>query len=442
MKTNTLGKIKKISIAALIISLFTGLYPANAETQQQRDIRLTKASHDLIKLYDAHKMGYTGKGQTIVVIDSGVSQHHDAIKPNLVDGYCSSQVACQNLWQQSGINAGSSRMLPGFSFTDEHGSLVSAIAAGKSNQYFPGGVAIDANIISINNNNGNHEGLLLALDWIYSIRNKYNVAAVVASFGFAGPGDRNNPDSCPILPDMSSRLKKLYDANIAFVAASGNGGAYSNVSYPACSPYSVAVGAVDSSGRITDYSDIGKEITVLAPAEVLGANEYNGYWIGGGTSSSTPVVAGAVAILKQVNPNATVDQIKKALASSKEYRNDIVWGNLPVLNIVNSIEAIKADKYSNIKVSRVVSSNTNIQSQVDVSFYKSEIDSLKVQLSASKDALDSANGIINNKDKALADLANELKSLKAELSLLKENNDSLVKKISKICKVKKKPAFC
>jgi subtilisin family serine protease len=226
---------------------------------------------------------------------------------------------------------------------DFHGSMVTGIIAGQANANAPGGIAPKAKVISIDNTDGNTEGLLSAMEWILEIKKKYNVVALSASIGAPNSsGVRGGSGDCSPGSELEKKINNLIAAGINVIFAAGNDGSFTKISFPACLPSVISVGALTYKGEIAEYSNVTKSITVMAPADIKSSNGSSGYFIGGGTSSATPVVAGAVALLKQAKPDATTDEIRKALQTSRTTVNDIVWGNLPVLDIPRAIEAIKS----------------------------------------------------------------------------------------------------
>jgi len=443
--------MKKI-IVVLIALVGLNVIPsyANQPVVDQSQIEKTNRSHALIGLPEAHKMGYTGKGQVIVIIDDGFLLSSPAFKDRVIDGYCSSREKCGEYYKKSGVAAGAAVKEPS-GRTLEHGTLVGSIAAGnKLPGIFPGGIAPDAKLISINNNSGHHEGILLALDWILSIKDKYNIAAVNGSFGLGSLGDRNNPNYCPNITDISQRLKKLRDNNIPFIAAAGNNGGFTKIMFPACNEHAIAVGATNESGSIESYSDISKEISVIAPATVLGASaNSDGYWIGGGTSSAAPVVAGAVAILKQVKPNATFDEIKKSLMTSSNYVDDLIYSQLPILDIPSSIKALQTNSYSNKVVEKKSTTNSTLSNSQELNSLKSEIATLKLELSItkienvkSKNVVEDLINQIEDTNKINSTLVNKQDALMKELELVKKQNSDILKKVKVICSSKSRSALC
>lgn len=104
--------------------------------------------------------------------------------------------------------------------------------------------------------------------------------------------------SFPANSALDAVVKKATKKGIHFVSAAGNAGADAGSYSPGRSPYSVTVGAVDSSDTIAKFSNTGVVVSLFAGGvNVLGA------FIGNtaasatlsGTSMSTPAVAGLIA---------------------------------------------------------------------------------------------------------------------------------------------------
>jgi subtilisin family serine protease len=328
----------KIIIFLLAASSLVAIKPSSANNI---DFQKTIDSYNLIGLSTAQKDGWDGTGQTIVVIDDGNRIDHPYLSGVFVDGYCTSRNVCGSDYLKPGIKSGGAHKGNGF-----HGAMVSGIIAGQVNSSAPGGIAPKAKIISIDNTDGGSEGLIAAMEWVLTIRKKYNVVAVSGSIGAPNSsGLRGGEGDCSLDPTLSVKIKELVNAGIVMIFAAGNGGSVSKLDFPACLPEVVSVGALTSKGSIADYSNISKSLTVLAPAEILSSNGDGGYFIGGGTSSATPIVAGAVALLKQAKPDATPQEIKSALQSTRSRISDVLWANLPILNLPRAIEAIQTGKF-------------------------------------------------------------------------------------------------
>jgi len=93
------------------------------------------------------------------------------------------------------------------------------------------------------------------------------------------------------------------------VAAAGNGGGNSVV-YPAASPGVIAVGATDNKDFITDFSNYGSYIDVMAPGEGIYsclAGSDQAYGVMSGTSMSAPIVSALVSLMLSQYPDRRAD---------------------------------------------------------------------------------------------------------------------------------------
>lgn len=128
------------------------------------------------------------------------------------------------------------------------------------------------------------------------------------------------------------------------VFASGNG--YEQgmhyVSFPACANGVIAVGAIDNTGNIWDYSQGGPELTLVAPSgdinmngdvvttdrmDTLGYDNSNYTYSFGGTSAACPQVAGVAALVLSANPNLTQEQVKQILQCTARKLPDMFGEN-------------------------------------------------------------------------------------------------------------------
>ncbi|MBN2088009.1 S8 family serine peptidase [candidate division KSB1 bacterium] len=120
-------------------------------------------------------------------------------------------------------------------------------------------------------------------------------------------------------------------AGAVVIVSAGNNGKYGDfsVGYPASratSPVNTfSVGAIDNNCNIAVFSSRGSSICdsisikpeVVAPGvDIRSSSLGDGYSADSGTSYSTAYVSGAVALLRQVNQDATVSEIKYALLNS------------------------------------------------------------------------------------------------------------------------------
>ncbi|HEY0009643.1 MAG TPA: S8 family serine peptidase, partial [Tepidisphaeraceae bacterium] len=123
---------------------------------------------------------------------------------------------------------------------------------------------------------------------------------------------------------FSDEFATLADLRIFVVAASGNSNDQQSgpidqdgVASPAADPNVFAVAAVDSSDVITNWSQRGDELDLIAPGvDLVMPNVGGGYFTEDGTSFASPYVAGSAALLKQADPSAMGGDIGSILMSS------------------------------------------------------------------------------------------------------------------------------
>jgi serine protease AprX len=262
--------------------------------------------------------GFTGKGQNIAIIDSGIFPHAD-LKDRIVG------------W----VDFAEGKKKP----TDKygHGTHVAGLVAG-SGQKSGGsikGVAPEAGLVGVRI--GSIADAIKALHWVIENKDQLNISVVNMSLGdIPSQGWKNDP--------WAQATQLAIDAGLTVVVSAGNEGPNpGTVATPGILPSAITVGAIDDGGTLSPADDQltrfssrgpsfdglakpdivapGKRIfSTLAPSSSFDVPDFpkaeGGYFAISGTSQSTPLVAGLVALLKQANPNLSQADLQAILKES------------------------------------------------------------------------------------------------------------------------------
>jgi serine protease AprX len=278
---------------------------------------------------NARQQGTTGRGVTVAILDSGVAPDPDL----------------------------SGRILASVNFADErvmrdpggHGTHVAGIVAGNGARSDGEivGIAPEANIIDVrvldSRGAGRISSVVRGIEWVVTHSSVYNIRVMNLSLGApVTVSYRTDP--------LSAAVEIAWQRGIVVVAASGNSGPQRDtVVSPGIDPYVITVGATDDLGtetrgddvlaffsawgtaesnakpdlvapgrRIVSLRAVGSMLDTLFSDRVVTAANGATYIRMTGTSMSTPIVSGAVALLLQRRPDLTPDQVKALLVSTAQ----------------------------------------------------------------------------------------------------------------------------
>jgi subtilisin family serine protease len=263
----------------------------------------------MIGATSAWESGYTGAGVRVAVLDSGIFGNH----PDLNDAVIKAEDFTDS-WD-------------GVEDLFGHGTHVASIVAGRATasggQYV--GVAPDAELligkVLDDGGWGDESWVIAGMEWAVA----QDAAVVNMSLG---------RDDTPGIDLLEEAVNSLSDEHgTLFVVAAGNEAANQTINSPASADAALAVGAVDKSDQLADFSSRGPRVgdSGLKPeltgpgVGIVAARSPDGY-IGepvdehyvtlSGTSMSAPHVTGAAAILAQLHPDWSGDRLKAALVGS------------------------------------------------------------------------------------------------------------------------------
>lgn len=287
-------------------------------------IRMSRSAYDIhipwnleaINAYKAQRYTKDCNNEVVVgIIDSGVDSTHSAISKNY-RGNDSSLAAYS--WYNTINGKDGSQEKP---YDDRgHGTHVcGTILGSKENSLL--GVAPKAKWIGVKvfDQDGETDNvkLLKAGEWIMAPNGDPTKAPKVVNNSWGG----NSNDGF-----FQEIVKKWREAGIFPVFSAGNVGPFNDggddsISTPGAYPESYAVGAIRKDEHIAKFSLRGKSSytnkikpDIVAPGvNILSCIPGQKYTIYTGTSMAAPHVTGVIALMLQVNPNLTVDQIENIL---------------------------------------------------------------------------------------------------------------------------------
>ncbi|MGI9600634.1 MAG: S8 family serine peptidase [Acidimicrobiales bacterium] len=268
--------------------------------------------------------GSTGGAYEVAILDSGVRPDHDAFGSRVVAQACFSATSwCPNGGAvQIGGNAGAHCAYTSGAFTAEcwHGTHVAGIAAGGAFSGGHEGVARGAGIVAVQVGHRScsfpnycwryfFSDLDLALGHVVALKNGgRNIAAVNMSLG--GPLSTGVCDAgFPATQNLFAQLDAL---QVAPVAAAGNNGSQTQVTYPSCLSGSYAVSATNdadvpagfsNSNALTNWWAPGVSIDAAFPTSTTAHGNFSG------TSMAAPHVAGGFALLRECIGNSTDEAV-------------------------------------------------------------------------------------------------------------------------------------
>ena len=272
-------------------------------------------SVSLIQASDWHRLGVTGDGVVVAVLDTGVDTDHADFAGAIVDQSCFLDFDGRVDGLGRCPNGGDRQMGVGAAEDDHgHGTNVTGILASRGAVSAVGvapGVQVAAvKVLDRGNSFNAFSEIVAALDYLIA-RPELNVQVVNMSLGTFSlfPGVCDQSASWTVAG--SSAARTLRQRGVSLYASSSNEGSATSVSAPACLSDVVAVAASTLSDQIGYLSNTGPQVQIVAPGLAItasglggGTSTYNG------TSQASPHVAGCAALLLAADVASTPDELE------------------------------------------------------------------------------------------------------------------------------------
>ena len=366
-KKEKLDEIKKLPFVEKIEGVgyleFVKITPGTKIINEQNRYYQAKTKYDYgysywqneqINVPKLHNYGVTGYGVTVGMCDDGFNwrQHEALMTRNVKDEY-------DWIFKDDSVQYQTQpNQMPGDSYDqDGHGTATMSTLGG----YFPGqliGPAFDVEFYLSKTEAGASETpveedyWLEALEWMES-----QGAEVVSSSLIYKPFDL--PNNQYTYKDMNGKTTVIVRAaelaaklGVVVVNSMGNESQTTppSIVSPPDGENVIAVGAVDSAGRIAYFSSNGptadgriKPDVVAMGVDVYAAASYSftydtaGYSYTSGTSFSGPLTAGVCALILSVHPELTPQQVLEALKMTANKKDNP--GNVYGWGLINAYDA-------------------------------------------------------------------------------------------------------
>ena len=279
-----------------------------------------------LRVNELHNMGYDGTGVHIAVLDGGfiATNTHQAFDNMRAEG---------RLLGVRDFVFGSESV---YSQSTHGTSCLSTMAAYDPNNMV--GTAPKASYYLFHTEDGNGENIVEEYNWVSGaeLADSLGVDICSTSLGYI---DFDMPQWDHYFPDFDGHTAPMtIGAEIAASrgiictnSAGNEGDGTCTLGIPADAEHIITVGAVDDQGDRASFSSVGPTYDGRIKPDVMAmgqgtyvATGYSGfpYYNGSGTSFSNPVLAGAVACLRQARPSASVQEICDALRAAGNNANN------------------------------------------------------------------------------------------------------------------------
>ncbi len=276
---------------------------------------------------EAHRQGITGRGVLMVVLDSGFELSHEAYTQ--LDLFAEYDFVADD--DYTGCEPGERRGQP------NHGTGCLSVIAG----YSPGnliGLAHEATFILAKTEDTSREVIREEDNWVAAIEWAERLGARVLSSSLSYKDWYELYEYDGVTSIASRAGNRAQELGMVCATSTGNEGPQPMTLGAPCEAYGVlGIGAVDSTGAIARFSSRGPTadgrikpdlVAMGVQTACIEPQSEHGYSRWNGTSLSTPVMGGVIALVRCAHPEWSAQETIQALRStaSRADRPDNTYG--------------------------------------------------------------------------------------------------------------------
>ena len=290
-----------LTTAACALALSAGAVAVSPSSARADDTITTQDYVSYYKLDQARAKGYTGKGVTIAMIDGTV----DTSAPELSGANITVKTPCKYEAAKS---------------SSTHATAIASILVSKNY-----GVAPDATLIAYSmpsegekeSDECNRDMAGAKATTFAQFQMAMNDGAQIISYSSSDKNHRSE--------DLKWAIARAMARGVIIVGPMGNDAKDENDQSVAWWSGTVGVSAIDASGQLASYSSWGQGVVAAGIGGPVKARDYEAGGVKDmqGTSFSTPIVAGQIALARSRWPQATPNQILQSV--TRNGSNNGAW---------------------------------------------------------------------------------------------------------------------
>ena len=301
---------------------------SNSSNVKPNDPRYSRQwFHNAIQTPEAWNVSTGSKKIIVAISDTGVDYNHEDLKDSMwinikerdgLDGVDDDNNGCIDDIYGCDTADNDGDPIP---FQSHHGTHVAGIVGAQGN-----------NNIGVTGINWNVQ--IMAVKGFPDGQETTTVDALIKSIYYAvdnGADMINCSWGYEAIPSQAEidAFKYARDRGVMVFVAAGNDSKDAKSFSPASISFVTTVASSTSQDALSDFSNYGDDIDIMAPGGNAGSNGHpsediyslgnNGSYVGLiGTSMATPVVTGVAALIKSVNPDLSIYEVEKILFSSAD----------------------------------------------------------------------------------------------------------------------------